>query len=141
MSTFSSLVSGANASIFAGGGSSLVAGGGSSLIAADSVTFSKAVNGTAAHAGPSPTYPVSVTLTASVTVSVKATRVLENGRDEPRPLAHTTFKVVTSVDPGVALGAPLSTNDTVAWQGLTLFVIGTAIPQGGNYLINAEHIG
>lgn len=137
---YSSLVTGPNASIFSGG-SSLVTGSTTALVASDSVTFFLAVDGVGVRGGPSPTYPDSVTIGATVSVVGTPARLAEMGhRVESKPLAHTTVKMVLDSDPGATLGRPLKTNDLAVWGGLTLYVLGAALPAAGKTVVYAESI-
>lgn len=104
------------------------------------VTFRKATYGVAAHGGPVPGYPVAVTMPATVTPSGTATREPERGDFEHRPLSRIRFKVEVPEDPAVYLGSPLITNDLMEWAGYSLFVLGTAFPQGTSFEITGELI-
>lgn len=102
----------------------------------DVLVFSKAVY-VRVGMGDVATYPESVTMIGAVERKGAPTLVGDSAGSELRPQTQTTFEITTDADPGVALGAPLATNDRVEWAGHTLLVVGTAIPQGAGWLTKA----
>ena len=139
---YSSLVAGPAASIF-NGGSSLVSGSSTALVTTDSVTFFLASPGVGVMGGPAPTYSEFATVGATVTITGTPARLSVSDRGhatEMKPEAHTTLKMVLDADPGATLSRPLQTNDLAVWNGLTFYVLGTALPVSGKFTVYAESI-
>lgn len=116
---YASVVAADASSIFSTTSGSLVGGSASSLTQSSDVTFTTA-DGAA-----------TTTVGGTVSLSGVFTRLVEGRDGEMRPLAKQTFKLSLGADPGVALGRALASNDVIAWNGLDLLVVGTAIPDGG----------
>lgn len=108
------------------------------VVSSDSVTFSKASYAVDVHGGPTPTYPASVTLDATVSFTGTPTLAPDGPGHEARPMTRQLFKIVTAEDPATALGLPLATYDLATWQGISLTVLGRSVPQAGGYLTYAE---
>lgn len=129
-----------------GGGGAGIDGSGSTVLVNPStsttdptyVTFRKASYTPDSHGGPTPTYPNSVTMAATVTLSGVPTRQIEAMSGEPRPLSKAVVKITTDANPSTYLGSALATDDLVDWTGQTWFVIGASIYQAGSYLTIAE---
>lgn len=98
------------------------------------VIFYKAVYTTGSRGGTVATYPVGVTMTATVKRSTKPVMITPSSEIEPRAMSQAVLEVSTDEDPGVLLGARLETNDRCTWAGLPMMVIGTALPDGTGYV-------
>lgn len=113
--------------------------GSSGLAGSDSITFYNTSWSRGTRGGPVPTYPSSVTLTGTVSLSGASTRLPDGGPNgEMKPLARQMFKIVVDEDPATTLGEALATADRATWKGLNLVVIGTAVPDQGQFQILAE---
>jgi hypothetical protein len=121
----------------AGATATVIADAGGAGGPSDIIVFSKVVWVYDARGAPTATYPVSVTLIGSVERKGAPTLLPEREKAELRPKTETVLEITTGEDPGVALGAPLATNDRVVWAGFTALVVGPVIPQGAGWLTKA----